>query len=217
MDKLALVDLLGYFPTSATEFFGIASMLCHFVGFYLYGAHVLKGRTKPNIATWGMWLFGEIVDLITYDSIKGSHWTTNAGPFACTVGVLGISTLIIFQHLRGVIKGTKTEYQPLEKADKYWVIPDVTAFLLWLKGLGTLGNFVSVGTTVVQYLPMYRETYRDPSTEQAGPWIWWSTAYLCTLLAVITGPGAESVALYFLPIYYFAIDAVMIWLCLRKG
>jgi hypothetical protein len=216
VDSFTLVDLLGYFPKTATELSGIASMLCHFVGFYLYGTHVLKGETKPNIATWGMWFFGEVVDLITYDSIEGSHWTTNAGPLACTVGVLVISILIMFQHVRLRLHGRKVEYQPLNAADKFWAIPDITAFMLWLAGKGTIGNFISVGTTVVQYIPMYRETYRNPQVEQVGPWIWWSAAYLFTLLAVVTGPGAANPALYFLPIYYFLIDGVMVWLCLRK-
>lgn len=207
---------MGYIPTSATEFFGLASMLCFFIGFYLYGKHVLSGRTKPNIATWGMWFFGEMVDLITYDSITGSHWTTNAGPFACMVGVFVISVLIALQHIRYSLKKVPVTYQPVDKLDKWFFMPDVSAFVLWLFGKGTIGNFISVGTTIIQYVPMYRETYRDPTVEHVHPWIWWSLGYLCVLGAVITGPGGGNWELYFLPMYYFSIDAVMVWLCLRK-
>jgi hypothetical protein len=216
MDEFEIHNLLGYLPETATEFFGIASMLCFLAGFYLYGKHVLHGRTKPNIATWGMWFFGEMVDLITYDSITGSHWTTNAGPFACMVGVFVISLLILAQHARYARKKMQVIYQPLEKSDKWYFLPDVSAFFLWLFGKGTIGNFISVGTTIVQYIPMYRETYRDPTVEHVAPWIWWSLGYACVLFAVVTGPGSGNWELYFLPLYYFAIDAVMVWLCLRK-
>jgi hypothetical protein len=216
VNTFAFVDLLGYLPETATEFFGIASMLCFLAGFYLYGKHVLGGRTKPNIATWGMWFFGEVVDLITYDSITGSHWTTNAGPFACMVGVFVISLLILVQHARYARKKMQVIYQPLEKSDKWYFLPDVSAFFLWLFGKGVIGNFISVGTSIIQYVPMYRETYRDPTVEHVKPWVWWSLGYVCVLFAVITGPGSGNWELYFLPLYYLIMDAVMVWLCLRK-
>jgi len=216
MDNSFLTVLMEYLPETANEFLGIASMLCFLAGFYLYGKHVLGGRIKPNIPTWAMWCFGEMVDLITYDSITGSHWSTNAGPFACMMGVFIISALIVAQHIRLARQKARVTYQPVERSDWLFFIPDVSAFFLWLFGKGTIGNFISVGTTIVQYIPMYRETYRDPSTEHVQPWIWWSLGYACIFAAVVTGPGSENWELYFLPLYYFSIDAVMIWLCLRK-
>lgn len=206
-----------FLPHSSTEFWGIVSMLCFFIGFYLYGKHVLSGRTKPNIATWGMWFFGELVDLITYDSITGSHWSTNAGPFSCMIGVLVISMLIGFQHIRFAYKKAQMIYQPLDKSDKWYFIPDLSAFFLWIFGKGTIGNFISVGTTIVQYIPMYRETYRDPKSEYVHPWVWWCLGYGCTSLAVFTGPGSGNPELYFLPLYYLVLDGVMVWLCMRNA
>jgi hypothetical protein len=215
MDNSFLAVLMGYLPETATEFFGIVSMLCFFAGFYLYGKHVFGGRVKPNIPTWAMWFFGEMVDLITYDSITGSHWTTNAGPFACMVGVFVITTLIVFQHVRFKIQKRRVTYQPVQKSDWFFFLPDVSAFFLWLFGKGTIGNFISVGTTIIQYIPMYRETYHDPTVEHVQPWIWWSLGYACIGFAVFTGPGSGNWELYVLPLYYFTIDAIMIWLCLR--
>ncbi len=216
VNNFVIGGALGYLPKTATEFFGVASMLCFLAGFYLYGKHVMSGRVKPNIPTWAMWCFGEMVDLITYDSITGSHWTTNAGPFACMAGVFVITVLIGGQHIKFAVKMKRVEYQPVEKTDWLFFIPDVSAFFLWLFGKGTIGNFISVGTTIVQYIPMYRETYRDPTVEQVQPWIWWSLGYSCIFFAVVTGPGAGNWELYFLPLYYFSIDAVMVWLCLRR-
>ncbi len=110
MSNLEFINHIGLFSLTITEFFGIVSMLFLLAGFYLYGKHVFTGRIKPNIPTWAMWCFGEMVDLITYDSISGSSWTTNAGPFACMLGVFLISALIVFQHIQYAHKKIQVKY-----------------------------------------------------------------------------------------------------------
>lgn len=213
---LLLEDLFALIPRTAAEIFSVAAMVCQLAGYYSYGQHVLGGATKPNIASWGMWFFGAVVDLVTYDSIKGSHWTTNAAPFACALGVLCVTVIIAYLHIKSVRRGEARVYQTLEKGDKFYSLFDVGATIVWAKGYGTIGNFISVGTTVFQFLPMYRETYKDPTVEKAEPWIWWSIAYICMLLAIVTGSSASSLALYFLPLWYFMLHAIMVPLCLRK-
>jgi hypothetical protein len=163
-----------------------------------------------------MWFFGAMVDFVTYESIRGSHWTSYAAPIACSVGVLYVTLVIIFLHIKSVRQGHKPVYQKLEKEDKFFFGFDVSAMIVWMRGFGTIGNFISVGTTVFQFFPMYRETYKDPTVEKAGPWIWWSFAYIAMLSAVAVGPGSDSWALYFMPLWYFMLHAVMVPLCLRK-
>jgi hypothetical protein len=205
----------GAAPSDFVILLAVVSMACQLIGYYLYGKHVLRGSTKPNLASWGMWFFGAVVDLVTYESIEGSHWTANASPFASSLGVLGVSIVIAGMMLRSSLAGQQLAHQRLERGDKYFVLFDVTAALAWIKGHGTLGNFISVGTTVFQFFPMYRETYREPGVERVGPWAWWSTAYAFMLVAVAAGPGWNSPALYFLPAYYLLLHAAMIPLCLR--
>ena len=112
------------------------------------------------------------------------------------------------------MKPAKTQHVRTGAHNKYFVLFDVAAALAWIRGHGTIGNFISVGTTVFQFLPMYRETYRDPSVERVGPWVWWSAAYAFMLVAVAVGPGSDSPALYFLPAYYLILHAAMVPLCL---
>lgn len=95
----------------------------------------------------------------------------------------------------GAIAGDPLARQKLERGDKYFVLFDVAAALAWIRGHGTIGNFIAVGTTVFQFLPMYRETYRDPNVERVGPWAWWSAAYVFMLVAMAVGPGSDSLAL----------------------
>lgn len=207
--------LLGFYPKTAAESFGVAAVFAHLVGYYYYGKHVLSGKTQPNLAAWGMWLFGAIVELVTYDAIEGSHWSTNALPVACACGVLGVSSTIAWRILHKV--PGKTYVKP-ELSDYGFVVFDVGALSAWLTGLVTAGvaNFFSVSTTVVQFLPMYRETAKDPTLEKVGPWIWWCVAYTLMLLAVATGTGSWNWWLYFLPGYYLALHLVMVPLCLRR-
>jgi hypothetical protein len=214
---LSSVQVHSLVPSDAVALLAFASMACQLIGYYLYGQHVLRGSTKPNLASWGMWFFGAVVDLVTYESIEGSHWTANASPFACSVGVLSVSLVIAVMKIRGAMTGRPLAYQKLERGGTYFVLFDVAAVLAWVRGHGTLGNFVSVGTTVFQFFPMYRETYRDPGVERLGPWAWWSAAYVFMLIAVAAGPGWSSPALYFLPAYYLMLHAAMIPLCLRKS
>ncbi len=207
---------LELLPRTGAETFCLIAAVCQIVGYYLYGKHVLGGETRPNIASWGMWFFGAVVDLVTYDSIRGSHWTTNAAPFACSLGVLGVTLIILYLHVRSRMHGIRPVYQTLEKGDKYFSLFDVSAAIVWMRGYGTLGNFISVGTTVFQFFPMYRETYKNPSVEKPDPWIWWSFAWGFMVVAVAVGPGADSWALYFLPLWYLMLHAIMVPLCLRK-
>ena len=63
-------------------------------------------------------MFGAVVDLVTYESIEGSHWTANASPFACSLGVLSVSFVIVVLKVKGAIAGDPLAHQKLERGDK---------------------------------------------------------------------------------------------------
>ncbi len=208
--------LLGSFiPKNAAEVFGTAAFSLHVLGYIIYARHVLSEKIRPNAATWFMWLFGGIVELVTYDAITGSHWSTTALPFACVIGVGIIGISITIAQLRN--KGRVVYHKPT-RSDYYLVAFDMLAGALWLLGFSpVLANMIAVSTSITTFIPLWRTTYNEPKSEDPIPWMIWCAAYTMMTLAIMMGNGSGEIGLYFYPLYYFALHFTVIILITRKG
>lgn len=200
------------------EFFGTASLILHLIAYFIYAREVFSERIRANVIVWLLWLFGGVVELLTYHAITGSHWTTDALPIACVIGVGGITLAMAFAQLKHYLRKTVYDaYHAPETKDWYLVGFDLAALVLWIwSGNAVWANVLAVSTTIITFIPQWRTTYRHPQHENYLPWSIWSVAYIFMLMAVITGDGAHEWGLYFFPIYYFALHAVVVWLSLRK-
>jgi hypothetical protein len=203
-----------YVPSNATELFGSLAFILHLAGYTLYAKEVLVARIRPNVATWLMWLFGALVEFLTYDHITGSHWATSALPFACLIGVASICIAIGIAQWRN---GEDVIYHKPTRGDYSLVGFDVVAAGVWLGGGGAaLANVIAVSTSVVSFIPIWRTTLLQPNSERPLPWILWCFAYLAMTLSVATGSGSSEVSLYFYPLYYLALHSIVLALALKK-
>ena len=212
-----LSSLTFIMPNTTAEFFGIIALILHLTGYAIYGWSVFHEWGRPHVLTWFMWLGGGIVEYATYQAIPGAHWSNNALPLACVLGLGFITLAIIVAKVKSWFKGTEYSYEPPEKKDYLLFGFDAGSGWLWWTQVwsAALANFVAVGTSIFTFIPLWRTVYKDPDTEHYLPWIIWTAAYMAMFLTVLTGPEPEQWELYMYPVSYFLFHAIVTVLSLR--
>jgi hypothetical protein len=194
--------------------FGSIAFILHLCGYVWYSLTVLSGKTKPNAASWLMWLFGAWVEFKTFDAID-HHWSSSALPFACMLGVGLVFFATLVMQLRSRISGSNhTIYEESDPRDYLLVGADAGAYALFLMtGAAAWANWIAVGSSVVTFYPIWKTTYRSPENERPWPWLIWSAAYTMMFLAVLAEGGEEVFAKSFYPIFYLALHLPVALLC----
>ena len=188
---------------------GLLALLLHLAGYAWYALGILRGRTRPNAASWFMWLIGAWVEYRTFDAID-SHWATSALPLACFLGCCAIFAVTAALQLAKRAAGSReVVYHPARGTDYLAVGFDLAARALYvLTGGAAWASVLAVTTSVVSFIPIWRSTLRH-GHEMPGPWFVWCAAYLAMLAAVLSGPGTQMLAQSFYPVYYFLLSAVV--------
>ncbi|MFO0439186.1 MAG: hypothetical protein ACK5ZW_00805 [Betaproteobacteria bacterium] len=189
--------------------FGMLALLLHLAGYAWYALGILRGRTRPNAASWFMWLVGAWVEYRTFDAID-SHWTTSALPLACFLGCCAIFAVTAALQLAKRAAGSREViYLPARGTDYLAVGFDLGAWALYVATGGAVwANVLAVTTSVVSFIPIWRSTLRH-GHEAPGPWLVWCAAYLAMLVSVLAGDGRERLAQSVYPAYYFLLSAVV--------
>jgi hypothetical protein len=188
---------------------GILALLLHVWGYAWYAREIFRGRTRPNAASWFMWLVGAWVEYVTFDAID-SHWATSALPLACFLGCCAIFAATAALQLAKQRSGSRdTVYLPARGTDYAAVSADLGAYAAYaLTGGAAWANAFAVTTSIVSFIPIWRTTWRH-GHEAPGPWLVWCAAYLAMLGAVLAGPGSERLAQSVYPAYYFLLSLVV--------
>jgi hypothetical protein len=189
--------------------FGTLALLLHLAGYAWYALGILRGRTRPNAASWFMWLVGAWVEYRTFDAID-SHWATSALPLACFLGCCAIFAVTAVLQLAKRAAGSRAViYLPARGTDYLAVGFDLGAWALYVvTGGAAWANVLAVTTSVVSFIPIWKSTLRH-GHEAPGPWFVWCAAYLAMLGAVLTGPGTQMLAQSVYPAYYLLLSAVV--------
>lgn len=196
--------------------FGLAAFVLHLIAYGWYALEIFRGRTRPNAASWLMWLFGAWVEFETYDAID-SNWSTSALPFACLLGVCVIFITTTTVQVKTWFSGSGgTVYQKPDSKDYYLVLADVGAYVLYLAtGGAAWANFIAVSTTIVTFIPIWKTTLRY-GNEHPGPWIVWCVAYLMMFAAVVVEGGNRMLVQSFYPVYYFFLTLIVALLAITR-
>jgi hypothetical protein len=199
-----------------SSLFGVFALLLHLIGYAWYALCILRGRTRPNAASWSMWLFGAWVEFVTYDAIDG-HWATSALPFTCFLGCCTIFVVTVaLQFSRWFAGESDVVYEKARRHDFWAMSADAAAYGLFLAtGGAAWANVLAVSTSIVTFVPIWKTTLRH-GHEQPGPWLVWCAAYLAMLGAVIAGSREQLLAQGFYPAYYFVLSLVVALLSFAK-
>lgn len=188
---------------------GVLALLLHVWGYAWYAREIFRGRTRPNAASWFMWLVGAWVEYVTFDAID-SHWATSALPLACFLGCCVIFVVTAALQLAKWRSGSRDKvYHPARWTDYAAVSADLGAYAAYAAtGGAAWANAFAVITSIISFIPIWRTTWRH-GNEMPGPWLVWCAAYLAMLGAVLTGDGAERLAQSVYPAYYLLLSLVV--------
>lgn len=160
--------------------------MAHILGYFLYYQLSNSGEIKPNSTSWSIWTFGSMVNLITYASISDS-WMKDLLPAVCSV-----SCVVLY------INCLKNGYFRRPKlVDILIITVDVIATVVWLTTKSAvLGNIIIQFSTAISFIPILRETFKNPLLEKPTPWIIWTFAYGLDIILLIKDFNGFSEVVY---------------------
>ena len=155
---------------------GILIGVAHLSGYWIYyRISSLHKETSPNTASWSIWAFGSVINLLTYSSLS-NDWVKDILPAVCSVCCI----VVFASYFR------QGKFERLGFADILIFSIDIVATIVWLIVDSPLvGNLACQFGTVLSFIPIIRETVKDPKKEKPLSWIIWSFAYGLDVILVI--------------------------------
>jgi len=153
---------------------GIIAGLTHIIAFLIYNKQMLQGLSRPNRATWMLWVFISTLNCASYivmsrDIVKGFL------PIASTIACIAVFVVSLF----------KGKLSKLNLGDEVaLVIGCFSIFIWWGYHSATYANLLLQVCIFISFIPTYRGVWRDVATEKALPWFIWSSAYILTITVV---------------------------------
>jgi len=152
-----------------------AGML-HFSTFVLYNRQVIQGRSKPNTATWFLWVFLAVMNTSSYQVMSGD-WIKTIIPIASTVACC-------FTFLFALIQGKLSRLNFWDSAAV--VIGLASGLVWWLFQSAFFANMALQVVIAVSFVPTIRSVVTNPDNEKGClPWFIWSSVYLIGLFVVL--------------------------------
>lgn len=155
-------------------FLGILAGALHLVAFAIYNKQMILGTSRPNTATWTLWVILTVLNLASYKAMSGDIVKAIL-PLASSLA--GIVTFIF-----AIAKGKLSR---LGKFDSLaLIIGLVSGGTWWYYNSATFANLILQAAIVVSFIPTYRGVWQDPKMEKALPWFIWASAYVLTIAVV---------------------------------
>lgn len=154
---------------------GVIAGLLQVIGYVIYAHATFHGRLKPNAASWGLWALGASLESASYIAAT-DDWVKNILPLVCALSA-------IFFFVSAFLRG---HFQPLDTFEKWVVVLDSIAILIWWHyDSAVYANLYLVLTAFVSFIPIVRHTWKNPKSENATPWFIWTFAYSALAIVVL--------------------------------
>lgn len=179
---------------------GVASGVVAFSSYFFYIPSILKGKTKPNRASWWIWgLVGFLIVASYYVSgARGTIWV----PLSEAVGPFLIAILAIWYG-----EGGWTRF------DKLCLVGAAFGTLLWwLTKTAEVGLIFYLFIDFTAVLPTIRKSFHRPENEDRNAWMLTFSGQVLNLFAVER--FVFSILLY--PIYMIITNGIIFALQFRK-
>lgn len=154
-------------------YFGVAASVVQLMGYAVYNKHLSKSENTGNGASWAIWTFGSILNLILYKDLT-HDWAKEALPFACSIGCI-----LTFVHI-----WRKNGMGGLEKSDWWILILDCTIVLYWVVTSNSEASLLYQISTIISFIPIIRGLLKGKDRERPLAWGVWTTAYGLMVCAV---------------------------------
>lgn len=153
---------------------GVMAGLIHVVAFALYHRQMLLGTSRPNRATWTLWVFISTLNCISYiamsrDIVKGLL------PIASTS-----ACIVVF--IASLFKGRLSRLNLGDYVNL--VLGFISLFVWWAYRSATYANLLLQVCIFISFVPTYKGVWQDSSNEKSLPWFVWSSAYILNIIII---------------------------------
>lgn len=136
------------------------SLITSFLAIYTYIKDVVKGKTKPNLASWFIWFVAPMIAAIV-------GWQNGAGISVLPVFLAGFMPflVIVFSVFN------KDSYWKLNRLDYLCLFLSFCALACWFYFKeGALATVFAILADGIAYVPTYIKSWKSPDTETAWPY-----------------------------------------------
>ena len=177
---------------------GVAAAVTATAAYIPYIRSILKGKTKPNRASWWIWAVLGVI-------ISASYWSVGARNSFWVTLPIGIVTTALLSLRYGIGGWTPFDRACLAGAG--------AGLAMWLlSGSPALALYICIFTDAVGYLPTLRKVYLDPGSEDKLTWCLFFAAGVLSLLSI--DKWSAEIAIY--PVYACISLPIVIALLFRK-
>ncbi len=183
-------------PITGQEWIGAIAGIVSLLGCIPYWRAILQGKTRPNRATWWIWLVVGIMIMLSYRAAGAT--TTLWVPVTYVVGPFVTSLLAI-----------KFGEGGWTKFDRTCLLISLASIGLWsVSKSSELTLIINIGIDFLGALPTIRKSTIDPDSENLPTWSIFTVANALNLLAI--DRWSWQVMVY--PIYMFVLCGTICWL-----
>ena len=178
---------------------GLAAGALGVIDYLLYARSILRGKTRPNAATWVGTAAVWFVALLSYVLVgaRDTLWFV----IASTAG----SFLVAALSLRHGVKWQRSDFVCLTGAAGAGALGFLTE-----SPLNAL--YAAMGVDFLAFFPTVAKTWRHPDWEEGFPWVVTVAASLLTVTAVAL-PWEAEIAAY--PVYLLVMNSLILALIYR--
>lgn len=185
---------------AARSLFGQVAGIVSFAAYILYYISIVRGRSRPNRATWViLTVVGVLIAASYYASgARDTMWVA----IAYTIGPL-IAAILSFKYGEG---GTT-------KLDIFCLVACAFSVVLWILSENPMYTLIiNIAIDFLGILPTLTKSYIDPESEDAVAWSVTTLSNGLNLFAI--GAWTVSIALY--PVYMIIVNGLVTVFILRK-
>lgn len=182
------------------EWLGILAGIISFFAFSSYYVSIIRGKSKPNQATWLILTIVSLLILLSYYAVgaKETLWL----PASYTVGQL-ITFILALKYGHG----------SWEYFDKICLTLALLSIIVWiLSGSAIYVLIINIFVDFLGMLPTIRKTYLSPFSEEGLPWF--LTVAACTLNVFAISSWQFDIWVY--PMYMLLINGAVLALVYKQ-
>lgn len=185
-------------------FIGITAGIIQIIGYAMYMRNAFSGSVSPNPASWSIWAFASILNLVSYIEMTGDLSKVIL-PAACSV--MNMGTFLVC-----LLKG---RLRKLQRFEKIILILDLKIVLIWwLSHSALLANLLLQISTLISFIPITHDVWKNPKVEKPAPWFLWTSGYALLSLLVIFRWQQWHDVVY--PISCLIFHSIVFYICKYK-
>lgn len=181
---------------STLAFFGISSVIVNTVGLIPYLRDILLRKTKPERATWWIWLALNVVAFLA-QLAAGATWSLwFTGGIMMAVGAIALLSI-------------KYGYGAFEKKHIISLIAAAGGIVLWkITNNPLLALMIVIAVDFMAFYLTIKKTWQAPETETLSAWIF---AVVSAALGVLAVGDYGDIAKIIYPLYVLLGNGFLVW------